>query len=173
VNADKTEALMALQQIELPLLDGKKGLLLEPEEVLSLSIRRGSLSTAERLEVENHVTSTFQFLQQIPWTNEFANLPEIAYCHHEKLDGTGYPRKLKAADIPIQSRIMTICDIFDALIAADRPYKKALPAEKALVILEEEASEGKLDTRILKVFIESKVFRKIDFTYPTLSKKFA
>lgn len=171
VDADKTEALIRLQQVELPLLEGKKALLLEPEEVLSLSIRRGSLSTAERLEVENHVTSTFQFLQQIPWTHDFQNLPEIAYCHHEKLDGSGYPRKLKAADIPVQSRIMAICDIFDALIAADRPYKKALPTEKALVILEDEAGQGKLDTRLLKVFIDSKVFRKIDFTYPTLNKK--
>ncbi len=171
VNADKTEALIRLQQIELPLLDGKKGLLLEPEEILSLSIRRGSLSTAERLEVENHVTSTFQFLQQIPWTSDFANLPEIAYCHHEKLDGSGYPRKLKAADIPMQSRIMAICDIFDALIAADRPYKKAMPAEKALVILEDEAAQGKLDLRMLKVFIDSKVYMRIDLTPMSLFKK--
>ena len=85
-------------------------------------------------------------------------MPEIAFAHHEKLDGTGYPRRLKAADIPLQSRMMTISDIFDALVAWDRPYKKAVPVEKALAILNDEAKQGKLDTDLLQVFIEARVF---------------
>ena len=127
-------------------------------ELESLSIRRGSLSEGERIEIESHVTHTFKFLSQIPWTGEFARVPEIAFAHHEKLDGTGYPRRLQAVDIPLQSRMMTISDIFDALVAWDRPYKKAVPVEKALDILDDEAKHGKLDPDLLRVFIEAKVF---------------
>jgi HD-GYP domain-containing protein (c-di-GMP phosphodiesterase class II) len=104
------------------------------------------------------VTHTFRFLSQIPWTGEFSRVPEIAFAHHEKLDGTGYPRKLRAEDIPIQSRMMTIADIFDALVAWDRPYKKAVPVDTALTILDEEATQGKLDIGLLQVFIEARVF---------------
>ena len=127
-------------------------------ELESLSIRRGSLSEGERIEIESHVTHTFKFLSQIPWTGEFARVPEIAFAHHEKLDGTGYPRRLQAVDIPLQSRMMTISDIFDALVAWDRPYKKAVPVEKALDILDDEAKHGKLDPDLLRVFVEAKVF---------------
>ena len=127
-------------------------------ELESLSIRRGSLSEGERIEIESHVTHTFKFLSQIPWTGEFARVPEIAFAHHEKLDGTGYPRRLQAVDIPMQSRMMTISDIFDALVAWDRPYKKAVPVEKALDILDDEAKHGKLDPDLLRVFVEAKVF---------------
>ena len=111
----------------------------------ALSIRKGSLSEKERREIESHVTHTFTFLSEIPWTGEFRRVPEIAYAHHEKLDGTGYPRRLKAAEIPLQSRMMAISDIFDALVAWDRPYKKAVPVERALDILRDEAGTGKLD----------------------------
>jgi HD-GYP domain-containing protein (c-di-GMP phosphodiesterase class II) len=131
---------------------------LTPNEVAALSIRRGSLSEKERREIESHVTHTFLFLSQIPWTGEFSRVPEIAYAHHEKLDGTGYPRRLVAAEIPIQSKMMTISDIFDALVAWDRPYKKSVPVERALSILKEEVASGKLDQDLLDVFIEAKVY---------------
>ena len=93
----------------------------------ALHIRRGSLSEAERLEIESHVTHTFQFLVQIPWTQDLASVPKIAYAHHERLNGKGYPRQLTAPDIPLQSKAMAIADIFDALTAQDRPYKAAVP----------------------------------------------
>ena len=108
----------------------------------------------------SHVTHTFRFLSEIPWTGEFRRVPEIAYAHHEKLDGTGYPRKLPAAEIPIQSKMMTICDIFDALVAWDRPYKKSVPVERALHILGDEAASGKLDQDLLDLFIEAKIYEK-------------
>ena len=111
-------------------MDGHPQPFLTTNEVAALSIRRGSLSDKERREIESHVTHTFKFLSQIPWTGEYREVPIIAYAHHEKMDGTGYPRKLKAADIPIQSRMMTISDIFDALVAWDRPYKKSVPVER-------------------------------------------
>ena len=140
--------------------EGGRQPFLTPNEVAALSIRKGSLSEKERREIESHVTHTFRFLSEIPWTGEFRRVPEIAYAHHEKLDGTGYPRRLKAAEIPIQSRMMAISDIFDALVAWDRPYKKAVPVERALGILRDESQTGKLDRQILDVFIDAKIYEK-------------
>jgi HD-GYP domain-containing protein (c-di-GMP phosphodiesterase class II) len=129
-------------------------------EVQALSIRRGSLSEEERREIENHVSNTYRFLARIPWTGELQAVPEIAWAHHEKLDGSGYPRKLKAPDIPVQSRMMTIADIYDALVAWDRPYKKAVPAERALEILKDEARQGKLDQALLDLFISARIYER-------------
>jgi HD-GYP domain-containing protein (c-di-GMP phosphodiesterase class II) len=140
--------------------EGSRQPFLTPNEVAALSIRKGSLSEKERREIESHVTHTFRFLSEIPWTGEFRRVPEIAYAHHEKLDGTGYPRRLKATEIPIQSRMMAISDIFDALVAWDRPYKKAVPVERALSILRDESQSGKLDRQILDVFIDAKIYEK-------------
>jgi HD-GYP domain-containing protein (c-di-GMP phosphodiesterase class II) len=151
-------ALMDLTSRSYADVDGAAQPYLTPNEVQALSIRRGSLSEKERREIESHVTHTFNFLSEIPWTGEYRRVPEIAYAHHEKLDGTGYPRKLAGDGIPVQSRMMTISDIFDALVAWDRPYKKAVPVERALDILREEAGTGKLDTRILDLFVGARVY---------------
>ena len=132
--------------------------LLTQDEVTQLSIRRGSLDSRERLEIESHVTHTYKFLSQIPWTNDLKCVPEIAYAHHEKLDGTGYPRAIPNFEIPIQSKMMAIADIFDALTASDRPYKKAVPLEKALGILQLEAKDQHVDATLLELFIEHRVF---------------
>lgn len=139
-------------------LGGASRPLLEPEEVCILSLRKGTLTEDERLEIESHVTHTFQFLSQIPWTPELRGVPAIAYAHHEKLDGRGYPRKLSATDIPIQSRMMSVADIFDALSASDRPYKRAVPVDRTLDILRSEAKEGMLDTGLVELFIDGKVY---------------
>ncbi len=141
-------------------LEGNRQPFLTPNEVQALSIRRGSLSEKERREIESHVTHTYRFLAEIPWTGEFRRVPEIAYAHHEKLDGTGYPRKLGSPDIPIQSKMMTISDIFDALVAWDRPYKKSVPVQRALDILNDEAGHGKLDRDLLRLFIDAKVYER-------------
>jgi HD-GYP domain-containing protein (c-di-GMP phosphodiesterase class II) len=133
---------------------------LNDDEYTKLRIRRGSLDEAERKEIESHVTHTFLFLRTIPWTKEMRNIPAIAYGHHEKLDGDGYPRKLLAADIPIQSRMMTVSDIYDALTASDRPYKRAVPPRQALDILTKEVEMHKLDKELVDIFIESKVWEK-------------
>jgi 3',5'-cyclic-nucleotide phosphodiesterase len=127
--------------------------LLRDEEFKLLSIRKGSLSLEERTQIESHVSHTYRFLSSIPWTADLARVPEIAHAHHEKLDGSGYPRGLRADRIPVPARIMTVCDIYDALTAADRPYKKAVPREKALRILEDESREGLLDPWLVEVFI--------------------
>ena len=131
---------------------------LEPEEIRFLSIPKGSLDPAERVQIESHVIHTFNFLTQIPWTKEISDIPGIARGHHEKLDGSGYPYQLKAEDIPVQTRMMTICDIFDALSASDRPYKRAVPADRALEILDSEARRQQLDTELFKLFIDARIY---------------
>ena len=113
-----------------------------------LSIRKGSLTEEERNEINEHVKHTYEFLKTLPWTSEFRKVPEIAWAHHEKLDGSGYPRKLVGREnIPVQSRMMTISDIYDALTAIDRPYKKSVPVERALDILVDEAKARARSTR--------------------------
>ncbi len=133
--------------------------LLTPDEVRFLSIPRGSLDSSERQQIESHVVHSFNFLMQIPWTKEISQIPSIARAHHEKLNGTGYPYRLKGVEIPVQARMMTICDIFDALSAADRPYKKAVPAERALAILESAVRECELDPELFKLFLDAKIFQ--------------
>ena len=129
-------------------------------ELSRLSIARGSLTEDERKEIESHVVHTFRFLQQIPWTRALRRVPEIAAAHHEKLDGTGYPNALPEPSIPVQSRMMAISDIYDALTASDRPYKKAVPHDKALDILGMEAKAKKIDTELLGIFIEAEIPKK-------------
>ena len=136
---------------------GERRSFLSDNEVVKLSIRKGSLTELERREIESHVTHTYQFLIQIPWTRTLKHVPEIAYGHHEKLTGRGYPRALPDRDISLPTRMMTISDIYDALTASDRPYKRAVPKEKAFDILLDEARRGDLDADLLKVFIESDV----------------
>jgi HD-GYP domain-containing protein (c-di-GMP phosphodiesterase class II) len=153
------DRLREIAQVSFVDIDGAKRVLLEEAEVGHLSIPRGSLSDSERREIESHVTHTYNFLSQIPWTRELRRVPEIAYAHHEKLDGKGYPRALPETAIPVQSRMMTIADIYDALTAADRPYKKALPHERALDILVAEAKQGKLDEELLRIFIAGDIPR--------------
>ncbi len=132
-------------------------MLLTPNDVQVLSITRGSLSPTERREIESHVTHTFRFLSQIPWTRTLRRVPEIAYAHHEKLDGKGYPRAVASEQIPVQSKMMAISDIYDALTASDRPYKKAVPHDLALDILRKEADGGQLDRALFRIFVEADV----------------
>ncbi|PYP47262.1 MAG: HD family phosphohydrolase [Gemmatimonadetes bacterium] len=133
---------------------------LTEEEMRYLTIPKGSLDETERLEIESHVTHTYRFLQQIPWTRELQHIPMIAYGHHEKLDGGGYPRRVTGEAIPIQTRMMTISDIYDALSAADRPYKAAVAPARALDIMADEVRAGQLDQELFRLFVEGKVFEK-------------
>ena len=132
---------------------------LSPEEVQFLSIPRGSLDEGERLQIESHVMHSFNFLAQIPWTSELRAIPEIARAHHEKLNGKGYPFRLNAAQIPVQAKMMTICDIFDALSASDRPYKRAIPTDRALDILKLCVREEEIDAELFRVFLDAQVYR--------------
>jgi HD-GYP domain-containing protein (c-di-GMP phosphodiesterase class II) len=141
-------------------LEGNAQPFLSPDEVRYLTIRKGSLDDAERLEIESHVNHTYRFLLQIPWTKELARIPNIAYGHHEKLNGRGYPRGVASDEIPAQTRMMTIADIFDALTASDRPYKRALPIDRALSIMEHEVNDGMLDPELFEMFHQTKVYEE-------------
>jgi HD-GYP domain-containing protein (c-di-GMP phosphodiesterase class II) len=141
-------------------LDGTLNGLITDADLLALSVRKGSLTPDERREIQSHVTHTRDFLAVLPWPPELAGVPEIAGAHHEKLDGSGYPDGLVGEQIPLPSRVMAVCDIYDALTAMDRPYKKAMPVERALAILEDEASQGLLDTDMVAVFIESRIYQR-------------
>jgi HD-GYP domain-containing protein (c-di-GMP phosphodiesterase class II) len=137
--------------------------LLDTLEFEFLRIPRGSLSNEERRKMEQHVTQSFYFLREIPWSKTpWRNVPDLAYGHHEHLDGTGYPRGLKDAEIAPQVRMLTIADVYDALTAKDRPYKAAMPVERALDILVKEfAQRGKIDSELLDLFIARKVYETI------------
>ena len=108
---------------------------LTPEERKLLSIRKGTLSEEERKIMENHVVITEKLLSEIRFTSDYSHVREWASSHHEYLDGSGYPKQLKGQEVPMEVRIITILDIFDALIADDRPYKPGMPVDKALNIL--------------------------------------
>jgi HD-GYP domain-containing protein (c-di-GMP phosphodiesterase class II) len=133
--------------------------LLRKEEWVKLSIPKGSLSKEDRAQIESHVTHTYKFLSQIPWTRDLKAIPNIARSHHEKLDGTGYPQQLKQQEIPFESQIMAITDIFDALTAPDRPYKKSLPPEKAIAILFDDAKQNKVNKELVQLFAEQHVYK--------------
>lgn len=153
-----SDQLVELSKLTYRDADGRPRRLLTDSELKCLSIRRGSLTPEELQEVRSHAEKTFEFLSRIPWGAAFEDLPLIASSHHEKLDGSGYPHKLENGEIPLQARIMAVADIFDALVAADRPYKKAVPIPRALQILKFEAKDNHLDPDLVDLFIATKVY---------------
>ena len=156
--ADAGADVLALRDLAYRDPSGTLRPVVEPAEIAYLAIPKGSLSAEERREIESHVTSTFRFLSKIPWTPDLARVPEWAYAHHERLDGTGYPRALGADRIPLPVRAIAISDIYDALAARDRPYKRAVPDDRALEILASEAARGAIDAALLDLFISEKVY---------------
>lgn len=137
--------------------NGRQQPWLLPEEYQMLSIPKGTLSQKEREIMEEHVVITDKLLSQIHFSDEFSHVREWAASHHELLNGSGYPKKLAGEEIPTEVRIITILDIFDALVADDRPYKPGMPIEKALSILTAMAQkEDKLDMELTRQFTESR-----------------
>ncbi len=161
---DPLNQLREIAQMTYRDLDGEIKPLLTPEEINQLLVERGNLTTEEREIIESHVSYTYAFLKQIPWTNDLKNVPTIAYRHHEKLDGTGYPLGLKSPEIPIQAQIITIADIYDALTAGDRPYKSGLPTVTALKILQQEATKNKINADCLELFTQRRVYEVLGHT---------
>jgi len=135
--------------------------LLDDNEYKQLSVKKGTLTNEERKEIESHVLHTYEYLNKIPWTKELKEVPKIACLHHEKLDGSGYPFGLKSEEIHIFGKVMAVADIFDALTAKDRPYKRAVPIDIALKIIKEEADKEKLDKKIVEFFITKKIYNMV------------
>ena len=142
-------------------LRGRISPLLTSTELSSLSVTKGSLTNGEIDEIRSHVTHTYNFLHTIPWGSDFRRVPLIAGAHHERLNGTGYPNHLRAEEIPLQSKMMSVSDIFDALTASDRPYKRAVPLEKALDILGFEVKDQHIDGELLRIFREARVWEGV------------
>jgi HD-GYP domain-containing protein (c-di-GMP phosphodiesterase class II) len=168
-----SSGIVELTKLQVSLDDGEVCCALHEHEKERLCIQRGSLSHEERHEIEKHVSFTYEILKMVPWSRGLESVPQIAHRHHEKLDGTGYPLKVRGEEIPIQSRMLTICDIYDALTAKDRPYKAAVPLEKALAILEDEVKQGKLDGLLFKLFVDSKSYQITEDGTAATAKKAA
>jgi HD domain len=141
-------------------LRGDVRALLEDEEVTCLKVSRGSLTSQEFDEIRSHVSHTFRFLSRIPWGKALHRVPIIAGAHHERLNGTGYPNRLRSEEIPLQSKMMSVADIYDALTASDRPYKKAVPVERAIDILDFSVKDGHLDADLVRIFKEARVWER-------------
>jgi HD-GYP domain-containing protein (c-di-GMP phosphodiesterase class II) len=147
-------------------IDGETKPLITEAEMAQLLIPRGNLTNQERLGIEEHVTHTYHFLRRIPWTKHLKDVPTIAYGHHEKLDGSGYPQGLKQEEISVQSQMLTVADIYDALTASDRPYKRRLPLDTALKILRQEAAKNKINSDLVELFEQRQVFTVVGHTLP-------
>lgn len=127
---------------------------LTPKELENLQITRGTLNDEERRTMEYHAVATEKILKEIRFGKSYERVPEIARAHHEFLDGSGYPRRLRGGQIPKEARLLTIADIYDSLVARDRPYKRPMSMEKAAQTLEKMAEDGKLDGELVALFCE-------------------
>jgi len=138
--------------------DGEEQPFLTDNEVYNLCIERGTLTAEERDVINYHITATIKMLESLPFPKELQRVPEFAGGHHEKMDGTGYPRGLKRDDMSLQARIMGIADIFEALTAADRPYKKAKTLSESLKIMGFMKKDNHIDPDLFDVFLQEKVW---------------
>ncbi len=137
---------------------GSSGPLLTPYELENLSIVRGNLTAGERKQIEQHIVDTWEILKRVPWPRYVRLVPNIAACHHEKVNGSGYPWGFKGDEIPLGGKILAIVDIYEALTAKDRPYKPAIPVDKALKILDDECARGNIDAKIYQLFKDRKIY---------------
>jgi HD-GYP domain-containing protein (c-di-GMP phosphodiesterase class II) len=131
---------------------------LSENERENLNIVAGTLTSAERHIINHHIESTINMLEAIPWPNHLRNVTEYAGGHHERIDGKGYPKGLKGQDMSVQARILAIADIFEALTAADRPYKSPMKLSQSLGILKKMSQEGHIDPDLFEVFVSHKVY---------------
>jgi len=144
---------------------GEDVALLSDEEVLNLTIERGTLTPDERRIINHHIVSTIAMLESLPYPKHLTRVPEFAGGHHECMDGSGYPRGLTREQMSVQARVMGIADVFEALTAADRPYKKPMKLSQALSILGRMCEGNKVDPDLFHVFIEQQVYLKYAQTY--------
>ena len=140
------------------MLNGEEHRFLTENEILNLCIRKGTLTEGERKQIENHAKMTFNIISQLPFPENLAHVPEYASSHHEKLDGSGYPKGLDSNALPLQSRIIAIADIFEALTARDRPYKTPMSLSQSIKILECMKKDNHIDADILDLFIKNRRF---------------
>ena len=158
------EDLERLQEVgaKIFVCSGEEWPYLTENELYNLSIRKGTLTDEERKKINDHAALTIRMLEQIPFTRKLQQVPGIAGAHHEKLDGSGYPQGLGAEEISLQARILALVDIFESLSADDRPYKRAMPQELVLRILQEEVDFQHIDPALFELFLQEKLYLKLD-----------
>jgi HD-GYP domain-containing protein (c-di-GMP phosphodiesterase class II) len=149
--------------------DGQQRDLLDADEEANLSIEAGTLNPQEREIINNHITVTIRMLESLPWPKHMRNVPEYAGGHHERMDGNGYPRGLRGDQMPVQARVMAIADIFEALTATDRPYKKGKTLSEALQILAGFKLRNHIDPDLFDIFIREKVY--LDFAHRFMDRE--
>jgi len=145
--------------------DGRMRPLLDDNEVQNLTIERGTLTAKEREIINYHIVATISMLESLPYPKHLARVPEFAGGHHEHMDGTGYPRGLTGEQMSVQARAMAIADVFEALTATDRPYKKAMKLSLALNILGHMSEDGKVDPDLFEIFIRDGVYLQYAQTF--------
>jgi HD-GYP domain-containing protein (c-di-GMP phosphodiesterase class II) len=128
------------------------------DEIKNLTISRGTLTHEERETINHHIVATIKMLEALPWPKHLRNVPEYAGGHHERMDGKGYPRGLKREQMSVQARVMGIADIFEALTAKDRPYKRGKTLTESLNILGRFKLNGHIDPDLFDVFVRRKVY---------------
>jgi HD-GYP domain-containing protein (c-di-GMP phosphodiesterase class II) len=161
ITGDISDKLNEARLTDIVLLDNSRRPVLTENECNRLIAQGGSLTREEFEIIKSHVEHTYKYLCSIKWPKGLERIPEISRLHHEKLDGSGYPFGLKGDEIPIESQILCISDIFDALTSKDRPYKKRVSVEEALEVLRSEAEKGRLNADIVNMMIESKIYHVI------------
>ena len=134
-------------------------------EIYNLSIERGTLTSEERFKINDHIVQTIVMLHSLPFPEQLQRIPEIAGGHHEKMDGTGYPKQLMGGDMMITARIMAIADVFEALTASDRPYKAPKKLSESIKIMSFMVKDAHLDPDLFRLFLESGVFKEYASTY--------
>jgi len=139
-------------------ISGHEAKFLTDDELKNLSIRAGTLTAEERQVINHHIVATIKMLESLPWPRHLKNVPEYAGGHHERMDGKGYPRGLKGEQMSVQARVMGIADIFEALTAKDRPYKKGKTLSESLEILGKFSLNGHVDPDLFDVFVRKKVY---------------
>jgi hypothetical protein len=165
--ADKPEHIIERQERDRIPADNPWGFKLDvPEnkynrgELYNLSVSKGTLSAEERYKINDHMTQTIIMLEQLPYPKHLRDVPKIAGCHHETMDGKGYPKRLTRDDMSLTARMMAIADIFEALTASDRPYKKAKTLSEAIRIMSFMRNDNHIDPDLFKLFLTSGVYKK-------------
>ena len=147
-------------------VSGRDAPFLTEEEVENLTIRSGTLTAEERKIINHHIVATIKMLEALPWPKHLRKVPEYAGGHHERMDGKGYPRGLTREQMSIPARVMGIADIFEALTAKDRPYKRGKTLTESLQILGRFKQNGHVDPDLFDVFVRDKVYLRYAEAYP-------
>ena len=167
MSADAQERVRRIAAYQWRDVDGRQGNFLSGDEVENLTIRAGTLTADERAIINHHIDVTIKMLESLPWPRHLKNVPEYAGGHHERMDGKGYPRGLTREQMSVQARVMGIADIFEALTAKDRPYKKGKTLTESLTILGKFKLGGHIDPDLFDVFMREKVY--LDYAKQFLS----